>query len=359
MAGKRGYEAVWGPLLRTKFGEYADEVAAVWIWNKLKLRGSARGRKQEERLGYVQGGFGQVLDAWEDGAAREVTADHALAQGEHDVRVEYYERTGEALIRLWWEKVVSPTYPDWKGEYWSNRDLSGSPSLIRNDEAVDFRWGTSAPAVGLPGDDFSVRWSRETDFDAGVYRFYAWADDGIRVYVDNEVVIDEWHESAGDEVYIKDLELSGRRKVVVEYYERGGEALVRFWWKRMGDLVTPTPTATSTSTSTPTPTPTPTPTNESPVAVDDSATTEEGIAVMINILDNDYDPDGDPLVLKSYPSTSAQGGTVHCTANGVCAYTPPAGFTGNDTFKYTVRDDKDATATATVTVTVNPEATIS
>lgn len=66
MAGRRGYEAVWGPLLRTKFGEYADEVAAVWIWNKLKLRGSSRGRKQEERLGYVQGGFGQVLDAWEE-----------------------------------------------------------------------------------------------------------------------------------------------------------------------------------------------------------------------------------------------------------------------------------------------------
>jgi len=65
MAGKNVYEAVWEPLLRSKFGRYADEVAAVWIWNKLKLRGSSRGSKQEERLGYLEGGFGQALDAWE------------------------------------------------------------------------------------------------------------------------------------------------------------------------------------------------------------------------------------------------------------------------------------------------------
>lgn len=65
MAGANVYHAVWEPLLRSKFGAYADEVAAVWIWNKLKLRGSSRGKKQEERLGYVRGGFGQVISAWE------------------------------------------------------------------------------------------------------------------------------------------------------------------------------------------------------------------------------------------------------------------------------------------------------
>lgn len=66
MVGQRAYTAVWEPLLRSKFGEHADEVAAVWIWNKLKLRGSSRGSQQEERLGYVVGGFGQVIDRWEE-----------------------------------------------------------------------------------------------------------------------------------------------------------------------------------------------------------------------------------------------------------------------------------------------------
>ncbi len=65
MAGQHVYDAVWGPLLRGKFGRYADQVAAVWIWNKLKLRGSSRGSKQEERLGYLRGGFGQAITAWE------------------------------------------------------------------------------------------------------------------------------------------------------------------------------------------------------------------------------------------------------------------------------------------------------
>jgi protoporphyrinogen oxidase len=67
MAGERVYEAVWEPLLRGKFGPYADDIAAVWIWNKLKLRGSSRGKRQEERLGYLRGGFGQAIDVWEEG----------------------------------------------------------------------------------------------------------------------------------------------------------------------------------------------------------------------------------------------------------------------------------------------------
>ena len=40
--GRQVYEVVWEPLLRGKFGEYADSIAAVWMWNKLKLRGGSR-----------------------------------------------------------------------------------------------------------------------------------------------------------------------------------------------------------------------------------------------------------------------------------------------------------------------------
>lgn len=66
MAGEAVYKAVWEPLLRGKFGPYADEIAAVWIWNKLKLRGSSRGKRQEERLGYLREGFGQAIDIWKE-----------------------------------------------------------------------------------------------------------------------------------------------------------------------------------------------------------------------------------------------------------------------------------------------------
>ena len=57
MGGSRVYEVVWEPLLRGKFGDYAEDVAAVWFWNKLKLRGGSRGRAGREELAYYRGGF--------------------------------------------------------------------------------------------------------------------------------------------------------------------------------------------------------------------------------------------------------------------------------------------------------------
>jgi len=66
MGGQDVYDAVWGPLMRGKFGTYADQVAAVWIWNKLKLRGGSRGKGQAENLGYLKGGFGRAIEAFRD-----------------------------------------------------------------------------------------------------------------------------------------------------------------------------------------------------------------------------------------------------------------------------------------------------
>ena len=91
-----------------------------------------------------------------------------------------------------------------------------------------------------------------------------------------------------------------------------------------------------------------------PVAVDDSATTDEDIPVDIDVLANDTDPDGDSLAVSDYDVTSAEGGTVDCTSAGLCTYTPPAGFSGADTFTYTASDGHGGSDTATVTVTVNP-----
>jgi hypothetical protein len=215
-----------------------------------------------------------LIDEWRDGSRRELVADQAIAWGTHTVQVQYYERANDALLRVWWEVVPPSTYPDWKGEYWSNAALNGSPALVRNDAAIDFNWGTGAPAFGLPVDDFSSRWSRWVDFQAGAYRLYAQADDGIRCYLDGNLVLDEWHQSMADEVYMVDVVISGPRRLVVEHFERSGGALARFWWKRTGPVptMTPTPTPTPgkptptmTPTSVPTITPTATPTSASTV----------------------------------------------------------------------------------------------
>lgn len=62
MCGQRVYDTVWAPLLKGKFGPYADEIAAVWIWNKIELRGGSRGKRGEERLLTLEGGFATLVE---------------------------------------------------------------------------------------------------------------------------------------------------------------------------------------------------------------------------------------------------------------------------------------------------------
>ena len=63
--GREGYERVWGPLLRAKFGAHAEEVSLVWFWGKVHLRFASRegGPFARERLGYLRGSFGRLVDA--------------------------------------------------------------------------------------------------------------------------------------------------------------------------------------------------------------------------------------------------------------------------------------------------------
>ena len=189
-----------------------------------------------------------IIDGWRDGSARELTKDVPMARGMHDTRLEYYEHLDGAQVRLWWEKLATASYPDWRGEYWANRNLRGDPALVRNDSAIDFRWGAGPAAVGLPPDRFSARWSRQVTFEPGTYRFSAESDDGIRFYLDDTLVLDEWHDSSGGVTYRVERPLSGSHRLVVEYYDSGGEALVGFRWKQVSDLPTLTPTPTVTPT---------------------------------------------------------------------------------------------------------------
>ncbi len=89
--------------------------------------------------------------------------------------------------------------------------------------------------------------------------------------------------------------------------------------------------------------------NQPPVAVADSATTNEGVAVVVSVLANDTDANGDGLSLSSV--TQGSQGTV--THDGLVAtYTPGAGYTGGDSFTYVVSDGQGGTDTGTVTMTV-------
>ena len=71
--GKKGYEVIWEPLLRGKFGDFHNKIGMTWIWNKVTLRVAYRkGAGQVERLGYPMGSFGEVIA---------VLADRIIQQG--------------------------------------------------------------------------------------------------------------------------------------------------------------------------------------------------------------------------------------------------------------------------------------
>jgi hypothetical protein len=254
-----------------------------------------------------------IIDDWVDGGTGEKSADVALAAGAHSLKVEYFETAGDANLRLWWELVPSPGYPNWKGEYWTNGTLSGATALTRNDVSVDFDWGNGAPAALLPADNFSARWSRAQIFEAGTWRFTALADDGIRVSVDGVLQINEWHPSNGSTVYTKDVVLTAASHViVVEYYEGSGSAKAKLTWARLA-----TPTATATRTNTPTATATP------------SAT-----------------------------ATSTATATATSTATSTQTQTPTATATGTPTETATATATSSATPTATTTASGTPTATL-
>ena len=130
----------------------------------------------------------------------------------------------------------NPVITHWKGEYYTNRYLSGSPSLTRNDTEINFNWGAGSPANGISSDNFSVRWTRTMNLERGAYRFTAGADDGLRVYIDNTLVIDKWIDQGFTTYTSSDRFLdAGNHTVKMEYYENGGDAAAKLSWTRIPD----------------------------------------------------------------------------------------------------------------------------
>lgn len=64
-SSRKVYDIVWSPLLRSKFGRYADKVSAAWLWSKLVQRGGSRGKGGAEELGYLRGGYGLLFNEME------------------------------------------------------------------------------------------------------------------------------------------------------------------------------------------------------------------------------------------------------------------------------------------------------
>ena len=117
-------------------------------------------------------------------------------------------------------------------QYFDNPDLAGTSALARVDAQIDFGWGTGSPGASLAEDDFSVRWTGELEPRySQTYTLSTVSDDGVRLWLDGQLLIDNWSEHASTEDAVSVPLQAGRRHVVkLEYFELAGAATARFLW---------------------------------------------------------------------------------------------------------------------------------
>jgi SH3-like domain-containing protein len=176
-----------------------------------------------------------VVDEWHLAAPPVYQFGRELT-GPTPVRIEYFEAGGQAGLRFDYQLVTE--FPDWRASYFNVIDLAGGPDLVRaeprTDIALSHYWSLGSPIPGvISADNFSARWTGTYAFEGGDYLFWTRADDGVRLWIDNILVIDAWEDNAG---YTEEIFYQigpGDHIITIEYYERGGIARIEADWYRL------------------------------------------------------------------------------------------------------------------------------
>ena len=127
-------------------------------------------------------------------------------------------------------------YRDLRGEYFANKDLAGAPALVREDKSIDFDWSYASPAEGLGATYYSVRWTGKLlPPETGLLTFALTSDDGVRLYLDGDLVIDNWtiHAPTTDRCRVRVTQ--GRAlNLKLEFYQAEGQAVAQLGWETSG-----------------------------------------------------------------------------------------------------------------------------
>jgi hypothetical protein len=181
----------------------ADDGARIWLDSKL------------------------IFDAWDFGYKQRQVKIYIDTTGDHELQVAYFEKTGKAVLKFDWLQLADDDNPvdAWHGEYFTNRDLAGTPTVTRQDGAINFDWNSGPPDPRITRDNFSVRWTRKIYLKEGLYKFRIQHDDGMRISVDGKIFYDSWYDqSVGYQT--RDVPLKGGyRTFVVEFYDHVGNAV--------------------------------------------------------------------------------------------------------------------------------------
>ncbi len=232
------------------------------------------------------------------------------------------------------------------GQYYANVNLSGT-SVLQRTETINFNWGMTSPGAGVPVDNFSIRWSGQIEaISTGAYQFQTNSDDGVRVWVNGQLLIDNWtpHGATLDTSTAITLTAGQKYNIIVQYFDSGFDAVMQLLWKKPGDATfTAVPATQLYNTTIPNVAPT-----VSLTAPANNATVTQGATVAITA--NATDSDGSISKVEFYDGTTL----LSTSTSAPYSYNWLTSTAGTHTLTAKAYDDQNAvTTSAAVNVTVN------
>ena len=112
------------------------------------------------------------------------------------------------------------------------KDYLAEPVIQRVDPTINFDWNSSSPHPRLGNNNFSIRWTGLVKaIYSEQYRFYLAYEDGVRLWVDNTLIIDDWDTSAGVENSgTIDLKAGESYSIKLEFFKNGTNGMARLMW---------------------------------------------------------------------------------------------------------------------------------
>ncbi|NDJ59607.1 MAG: SH3 domain-containing protein, partial [Chloroflexi bacterium] len=160
----------------------------------------------------------------------------------YHIQVDYKEITDAAFLFFDFANLATnPSGPNfdtpvnipvsggpWTAQYYANDGLVGDPVAILSVDRISQNWGSGSPQPSVPADFFSARWTSVLTLENDTYTITTRVDDGVRVFVNGNIVIDQWNIADGA-TYTADVALqAGAHVFIVEYFEATGDAFVEF-----------------------------------------------------------------------------------------------------------------------------------
>ncbi|MEQ8273059.1 MAG: PA14 domain-containing protein [Deltaproteobacteria bacterium] len=135
------------------------------------------------------------------------------------------------------------------GQVYLGTALGGSPIETRQDAFIDFNWGAGSPQPGVPVDNFSIRWTATVQADySETYTFITESDDGVRLFVNGNAVIDNWTDHGVTRDTGTMMLTAGQTyDIRLEYYDSGFDAVIRLLWSSPSQAETAIPAIGSSS----------------------------------------------------------------------------------------------------------------